>query len=335
MLDRLLLGLDVAEQVGGADMQAARRRRCGCRSPNSTQTMPKSLTVASAQLRGQPETASFTLAGVHEPHRKRSSLTPSPVEILGAEAAPVAADAGLHRAQALGIGLARDHAGGVEVGPHRGQVLLAHAEQVDALAAGDLDGRDLELVGHVGDRAQLVRAWSSPPHMRGTTEKVPSFWMLACTRSLTKRDCASSGTRRARRRAGSSSAPAGRSGSRTRSSSRAPATPPACAFSSFATISRRTSSCVRSMHLHIGLRARGGIGVAQRRAPAAPRPWRCTGRRKRRPWSGRARRRASSGPWRRWRRRSRPCTRRCSRRSRRRPTGRRRRRSGPSTPPPW
>ena len=42
--------------------------------------MPMSFTVASAQLRGQPETASFTLAGVHEPHRKRSSLTPSPVE---------------------------------------------------------------------------------------------------------------------------------------------------------------------------------------------------------------------------------------------------------------
>ena len=32
----------------------------------------------------------------------------------------------------------------------------------------------------------------TPPHMRGTIEKVPSFWMLACTRSLTKRDCASS-----------------------------------------------------------------------------------------------------------------------------------------------
>ena len=27
-----------------------------------------------------------------------------------------------------------------------------------------------------------------PPHIRGTTEKVPSFWMLECTRSLMKRD---------------------------------------------------------------------------------------------------------------------------------------------------
>ena len=32
----------------------------------------------------------------------------------------------------------------------------------------------------------------SPAHIRGTTEKVPFFWMLACARSLMKRDCGSS-----------------------------------------------------------------------------------------------------------------------------------------------
>ena len=37
--------------------------------------------------------------------------------ILRAEAAPVRADAGLHRAQALGVGGAGDEARGVEVGP--------------------------------------------------------------------------------------------------------------------------------------------------------------------------------------------------------------------------
>ena len=31
-----------------------------------------------------------------------------------------------------------------------------------------------------------------PPHMRGMTEYVPSFWMLAWLRSLTKRDWPSS-----------------------------------------------------------------------------------------------------------------------------------------------
>jgi hypothetical protein len=38
------------------------------------------LQVASAQLRGHPETAIFTLAGVQEPHMNFSIFTPSPVE---------------------------------------------------------------------------------------------------------------------------------------------------------------------------------------------------------------------------------------------------------------
>src|SRR6185436_1198477 len=48
--------------------------------PDSTQTTPRSLIVASAQLRGQPDTASFTLCGCHEPQVVRSSLMPRPVE---------------------------------------------------------------------------------------------------------------------------------------------------------------------------------------------------------------------------------------------------------------
>jgi hypothetical protein len=38
------------------------------------------LQVASAQFRGQPDTAIFTFAGVHEPHMNFSMRTPSPVE---------------------------------------------------------------------------------------------------------------------------------------------------------------------------------------------------------------------------------------------------------------
>src|SRR6185312_3990252 len=85
---------------------------------------------------------------------------------LGAEAAPLRADAGLHGAQALGVGVAGDHAGGVEVGPHLGQVVLADAEQVDALAAGDLDGGDVELLHHVGDGAQFGGGGDPAPHAR-------------------------------------------------------------------------------------------------------------------------------------------------------------------------
>src|SRR5918993_3286126 len=48
--------------------------------PESTQITPTSLQVASAQLRGQPDTPIFTFAGVHEPHMNFSILTPRPVE---------------------------------------------------------------------------------------------------------------------------------------------------------------------------------------------------------------------------------------------------------------
>ena len=48
--------------------------------PASTQTTPTSLQVASAQFRGQPETAILTLAGVHDPHMNFSMRMPRPVE---------------------------------------------------------------------------------------------------------------------------------------------------------------------------------------------------------------------------------------------------------------
>lgn len=41
----------------------------------------------------------------------------------------------------------------------------------------------------------MRRNWSgevTPPFICGTTEKVPSFWMFACTRSLMKRASRSS-----------------------------------------------------------------------------------------------------------------------------------------------
>src|SRR3546814_19902225 len=48
--------------------------------PESTQITPKSLIVASAQLRGQPDTAILNLCGIHEPQVICSVLIPSPVE---------------------------------------------------------------------------------------------------------------------------------------------------------------------------------------------------------------------------------------------------------------
>ena len=50
----------------------------------------------------------------------------------------------------------------VEIGLHRGQMLLRHAQQIDALATGQLDHRDLVLLGHVGDLAQLSHSSPRP-----------------------------------------------------------------------------------------------------------------------------------------------------------------------------
>src|SRR5262249_53142365 len=80
-----------------------------------------------------------------------------------AEAAPFAAHAGLHRAQRLRVRVAGGHA---EVLPDIAQVLLLHAQQVDALAAGDLYGGDPVLVYHVGDAAQLGGRGLAAPHAR-------------------------------------------------------------------------------------------------------------------------------------------------------------------------
>ena len=55
--------------------------------------------------------------------------------IISAKTAPLRADAGFARAKRLGIGVARDHG---EIFPDGGQVFFFDAEQVDALAAGEV-----------------------------------------------------------------------------------------------------------------------------------------------------------------------------------------------------
>src|SRR6185312_13514464 len=99
---------------------------------------------------------------VHAPQRALQVLAHLRA-VLRAEAAPFRADAGLDRAQRLGVGMARGHA---DVLPDVLQVFLLHAQQVDALAARDLDGRDLVFVDRVGDAAQLAGRGLAPPHAR-------------------------------------------------------------------------------------------------------------------------------------------------------------------------
>src|SRR5881394_1950143 len=58
--------------------------------------------------------------------------------VLHAEAAPGRADAGLHRAQRLAVGMARLEAGVDQLAPDERQLFDARAEEIDALRAGDL-----------------------------------------------------------------------------------------------------------------------------------------------------------------------------------------------------
>ena len=127
-----------------------------------------SLTVASAQLRGQPLTPDFTLCGVCRPSHSFSISMPEADRVAEAEAAELRADAGLHRAHGLRVRVPGRHA---EVAPDLGQVLLADAEQVQPLAAGDLHERHLVLVGDVGDPAQLVGRAHAAVHPRHDRER--------------------------------------------------------------------------------------------------------------------------------------------------------------------
>ena len=81
--------------------------------------------------------------------------------VLRAEAAELAAGS-LHGADGFAVRVTGGH---VQVFPDARQVFLADTQQVDALAAGDLDHRHLVLVRHVGDASQLG-GMVTPPHPR-------------------------------------------------------------------------------------------------------------------------------------------------------------------------
>ena len=75
--------------------------------------------------------------------------------VLHAVAAPHRADARLHRAHGLAVGVAGLEAGGDEPRPDRRELLDPGAEEVDALAAGDLRV-EVEVAGDLADDDELL-----------------------------------------------------------------------------------------------------------------------------------------------------------------------------------
>ena len=85
--------------------------------------------------------------------------------VLHAVAAPGGADAALHRAQRLAVGVAGFHAGIDELLPDQRQLVHLRAEQVDALAAGDL-GVQAVLLRHLADDDELLGRDLATRHAR-------------------------------------------------------------------------------------------------------------------------------------------------------------------------
>ena len=62
--------------------------------------------------------------------------------------------------------MTRYHACGIKIGPNRRKVFLLHTQKIDALTAGNLDRRDVEFIGNIGNRAQFARVGQAAPHAR-------------------------------------------------------------------------------------------------------------------------------------------------------------------------
>ena len=164
-LDALILGRNLGEQLRALDMQP---RRPGI-DDLIARIDADHADILARRLGAIARTAAHRQLDLRRRPRapeKLLQLDPEPGRILRAEPAPFRADAGLHRAQSLAIGVTRDHAGLVEIAPYRRQVFLLDAQKVDALPARHLHGRDLELVRDIGNRAQLARRRHAAPHAR-------------------------------------------------------------------------------------------------------------------------------------------------------------------------
>ena len=151
---RLLLGLDLAEKVGCANLDPAvpaDMQFVAAIDANHAEILDCRFgTVPWAAADGHLELVRHVTAPC-----RLLQLDAEPGRILRAEAAPFTSHAGLHRAQRLAVGVAGHHAGGIEIGPDGGQVLFPDPEDVEPLAAGYLDHGRIVFFDHVGDGPQF------------------------------------------------------------------------------------------------------------------------------------------------------------------------------------
>src|SRR5207244_1592421 len=96
-----------------------------------------------------------------DPLKASLDRDPQAGRIVGAKAAPFTSDASLHGAESLGIGIAAGHA---EIFPDQRQVFLGDAQQIDALAAGDLDHGDVIFFRDFADADEIIRAGDAAVH---------------------------------------------------------------------------------------------------------------------------------------------------------------------------
>ena len=197
----VVVAVDDAEQVALADVRAGGAADVdlplAAVDRDGADVLDQRLGAVARAARGRE----LELAGAVEAAEAPLDLERERHAVAEPEAAVVDADAALAGAVALAPGVARRHA---EVAPDARQIVLRDADQIDALAAGQLDQRHVVLVGDVGDAAQLVRRADAARHLRDDREgavlldvgvhaivdeaRVALVDVLACSRSMMSSD---------------------------------------------------------------------------------------------------------------------------------------------------
>src|SRR5690606_31736237 len=150
MLEHLVLGRDLAKEIGRPDLHAAVAADVQLVAGLDADASA----VLDRRLRAVARAAGDRkLDLVRMPRAPRHPLETDAEagRVLRAEAAPFLADAGFDRSERLAVSVPGHEASRAEIPPDRRQILLTNAEEIDALPAGQLHGRHAILLRDVRD----------------------------------------------------------------------------------------------------------------------------------------------------------------------------------------